>query len=80
MKIMKAIPINTAAHQNSWKKKNDLIIIIIDIIILHSNLQLTVIHCATVRNVSLLNKRFFNLANGPSASTALHFKNTSQYP
>lgn len=79
MKIMKAIPINTAAHQNSWKK-NDLIIIIIDIIILHSNLQLTVIHCATVRNVSLLNKRFFNLANGPSASTALHFKNTSQYP
>lgn len=28
MKIMKAIPINTAAHQNSWKEKiNDFIII-----------------------------------------------------
>jgi len=41
-------------------------------------LILTVIHCATDDNVSLLNNRFFNLASGPSVSTARHFKKTSQ--
>jgi len=34
--------------------------------------QLTVIHCATVRSVSLLKSRFLSRARGPSASTALH--------
>lgn len=40
--------------------------------------QYSVIHWATLNNVSLFNNKFISLTSGPSASTALHFKNTSQ--
>lgn len=40
--------------------------------------QYSVIHWATVISVSRLSKRFINLTKGPSASTARHFRNTSQ--
>lgn len=39
---------------------------------------LTVIHSLRVERVSVLNSRFFNLASGPSASTARHLRKTSQ--
>lgn len=85
MKMMKAIPIKRTAHQYSCG-----IFIHINLVVSfrwkHSEFKpfervmegLTVTHCATVDKVSLLNKRFFNRASGPSASTALHFKKTSQ--
>lgn len=40
--------------------------------------QFSVTHCATVCNVCLFNRRFFRRTSGPSASTARHFKKTSQ--
>lgn len=40
--------------------------------------QYSVTHWAKVSKTCLLNSIFFNLTNGPSASTARHFKNTSQ--
>lgn len=40
--------------------------------------QFSVTHWATVCSVCLFNKRFFNRTSGPSASTARHFKKTSQ--
>lgn len=42
--------------------------------------QFSVTHWATVSRVSLFKRRFFRRNNGPSASTARHFRNTSQYP
>lgn len=40
--------------------------------------QFSVTHWATVCKVCLFNKRFLSRTNGPSASTARHFKKTSQ--
>lgn len=42
--------------------------------------QFSITYCLRVCSVSLFSSRFFNRTNGPSASTARHFKNTSQYP
>lgn len=42
--------------------------------------QFSITYCFRVCSVSLFSSRFFNRTNGPSASTARHFKNTSQYP
>lgn len=42
--------------------------------------QFSSTHWASVCNVCLLKSKFFSRTNGPSASTARHRKNTSQYP
>ena len=42
--------------------------------------QYSIIHSRIDEYKTGLNKAFFSLARGPSASTDRHFENTSQYP
>lgn len=46
----------------------------------HTMYQFSVTHWATVCSVCRLKSMFLSRTSGPSASTARHFKNTSQYP
>lgn len=42
--------------------------------------QFSITYCFNVCSVSLFKSKFLSLTKGPSASTARHLRNTSQYP